>query len=187
MDRRARIVDLVARLGLERRDEPFTLTSGERSHEYIDGKKALARGADLRLAGEAAVDALAELGVHEYDAAGGLTMGADPLAHAIAIVADVAWFSVRKEAKGHGQRRSVEGARLEAGARVVLVDDVVTTGGSIQQAFHVLDALRIVVVGAVTLVDRGDVAGEFFADHGVAYAPLASYRDLEIPPVGVDA
>lgn len=184
MDRRARIVDLVRRLGLERRDEPFTLTSGERSHEYIDAKLAIARGADLRLAGEAAVEALAVLGVEQYDAVGGLTMGADPLAHAIAIVADVAWFSVRKEAKGHGTQRFIEGAALEPGSQVVLADDVVTTGGSIQQAFRVLDELGVAVVGAVTLVDRGDVAGAFFTERNVPYAPLASYRDLDIPPVG---
>jgi len=184
VDRRNQVIDLILRLGLEHRDEPFSLTSGELSHDYVDAKVAISRGSDLRLAAEAAVEALGAVGVTTFDAVGGLTMGADPLAHAIAIVADTQWFSVRKEPKRHGTRQFLEGAPLDAGSRVVLVDDVVTTGGSIQQAFHALDELGMMVVGALTLVDRGDVAGAFFAERGIAYAPLATYRDLEIPPVG---
>jgi len=187
MDRRARFIELVRELALERRAEPFTLTSGELSHEYVDGKKAIARGSDLETAATASVEALTDLGVVGYEAVGGMTMGADPLAHAIAIVADVRWFSVRKEPKGHGTQRSLEGARLDPGTPVVLVDDVVTTGGSIQRAFHTLDELGMEIVGALTLVDRGDVAGAFFAARGVPYTALATYRDLDIPPVGAPA
>lgn len=187
MDRRARIVELVRALVLERRDEPFTLTSGEVSYEYVDAKLAIARGSDLETAAVAGVDALAQIGVPAYEAVGGMTMGADPLAHAIAMVADVRWFSVRKQPKGHGTQRSLEGGRLDPGTPVVLVDDVVTTGGSIQQAYNVLDDLGIRVVGALTLVDRGDVAGAFFSDREVPYVALATYRDLDIPPVGATA
>jgi orotate phosphoribosyltransferase len=181
---REQIVDLVRRLGLEHRDEPFTLTSGETSQDYIDGKRAIAHGSDLRLAADASVQALGGVGVTEFDAVGGLTMGADPLAHAIAIVAQTRWFSVRKQPKGHGTQRFVEGATLDSGARVVLVDDVVTTGGSIQQAFHALDELDVVVLGALTLVDRGDVARRFFDRRRVPYVALVTYSDLQIPPVG---
>ena len=184
MERRARVVELVRALALERREDPFTLTSGEISHEFVDAKLAIARGVDLETVATAGIEALTEMGVTDYDAVGGMTMGADPLAHAIAIVADVRWFSVRKEPKGHGTQRSLEGTRLDPGTPVVLVDDVVTTGGSIQKAFYALDELGARTIGALTLVDRGDVAGEFFSERAIPYTALATYRDLDIPPVG---
>ncbi|MEZ5171222.1 MAG: phosphoribosyltransferase family protein [Acidimicrobiia bacterium] len=180
---RQQLVAIIRRDGLETRDEPFQLTSGAWSRDYIDGKRALAAGADLALAARAALEALTDAGVEHFDAAGGLTMGADHLSHAIAVVSGARWFSVRKKAKGHGKGQAVEGAVLEPGMAVLLVDDVVTTGGSIQQAFHAVGDTGVDVVAALTLVDRGEVAPAFFADRGVTYVPLATYRDLGIDPV----
>ena len=91
---------------------------------------------------------------------------------------------VRTEAKGRGTNRLVEGAVIGAGTRAVLVDDVVTTGGSIRQAYDVVAATGASVVAAVTLVDRADVATAFFAAEGVPYLALLTYRDLGIPRVG---
>ena len=68
--------------------------------------------------------------------------------------------------------------------RVLLVDDVVTTGGSIRQAYEAIRGTGAVVAGAVTLVDRGELAGRFFAANGIPYRALLSYRDLDIDPVG---
>ncbi|HWC10252.1 MAG TPA: hypothetical protein VG455_03425, partial [Acidimicrobiales bacterium] len=82
---RREVLEVVRRLGYVRRDQAFQLSSGGWSHDYVDGKRALAGGAELRLAAEAVVATAAERGV-AFDAVGGLTMGADPLAHAVAVV-----------------------------------------------------------------------------------------------------
>lgn len=170
-------------LGYSRRDEPFRLSSGEMSRDYIDGKRAIANGASLRLVAEAVLEIVEQAGV-TFDAVGGLTMGADPLAHAVALLSERDWFSVRKEAKVHGKQKLIEGTELQASARVLLVDDVVTTGASIVKAMDAVRDIGAQVVLAVTLVDRGDVATKYMEEQGVLYRPLASYRDLGIEPVG---
>jgi orotate phosphoribosyltransferase len=176
-----RVVALVRR-GLTTFDEPIALASGEMSRHFIDGKAALARGSDLA---DACRELLGSVASIEFDAVGGLTMGADQFAHGVAILADCEWFVVRKQPKGRGTNKRVEGADLtQAGVRVLLVDDIVTTGGSIREAFHVIEALGATVVAAVTLVDRGEVAAAFFADRDVPYFPLVTYKDLGIPMVG---
>ncbi len=180
---RGRVLDVVRRLGYVRRAEAFQLSSGGWSHDYVDGKRALAGGAELRLAAEAVVATAAERGI-AFDAVGGLTMGADPLAHAVAVVSGAKWFSVRKEAKGHGRQRAVEGAELGPGMSVLVVEDVVTTGRSILQALDAVEGTGATAVLAVTVLDRGDVAARALGDRGVAYAPLATYADLGIDPVG---
>jgi len=186
MEAKGRVVALVRERGLEHRDEPFELSSGELSNDFVDGKRAICDGEGMRTAGQAALDALASVGVTNFDAAGGLTMGADPLAHAIAVVGDVKWFSVRKEAKDHGTGRKIEGWQPVPGARLVLVDDAFTTGGSFKKAYDAIISLdiSIAIAGAVALVDRGERAQHFFANLKIPYASIVTYRDLGIPPVG---
>lgn len=166
--------------GLIRLEEPVTLASGARSREFVDAKAALARGADLELACRALLERLA--GIH-FDAVGGLTMGADQFAHAIAVLTGCSWFVVRKEPKGRGTNRLVEGAPVGAGWRVLIVEDVVTTGSSIRRAMEVVRDLGATVVAAAVLVDRSDAAARFFADAGIPYVALVTWRDLGIEPV----
>lgn len=180
-DLRSSIVALVRRHGYRYSEEPFRLASGQLSHDYIDGKLAVARGQDLLLVAQAIVE---EARASSFSAVGGLTMGADALGHAVAIVAGCGWFSVRKEPKGRGLNRWIEGARLTAADKVLLVDDVVTTGGSILKAYEHVRAEGAEVVSVVTLVDRGDVARRAFEARGVDYNALVTYRDLGIDPVG---
>jgi orotate phosphoribosyltransferase len=180
---RAGVLTVLRERGWVRRAEPFQLSSGDWSHDYVDGKRALAGGDELRLAAEAVVALAASAGV-AFDAVGGLTMGADPLAHAVAVVSGARWFSVRKKSKQHGRGRLVEGAELGPGTSVLLVEDVVTTGRSMLQALDAVEATGASVVLAVTLLDRGDVAGPAVRARGVPYAPLATYGDLGIDPVG---
>jgi orotate phosphoribosyltransferase len=180
---RDEVVAIVKKHGLEYREEPFRLASGELSHDYMDGKKALAEGDHLRLACEAIIELARGAGV-EFDAVGGLTLGADAYATGIALLAHKRWFVVRKQAKDHGKGKRIEGAPLEAGMRVLLVDDVVSTGGSILEALEVVQETGAEIVLAVTLVDRGDEAEGKFEALGVPYRPLITYRDLEIKPVG---
>lgn len=180
---RDKLLDIVQREGHLRLDEPIQLRSGEWSHDFIDGKRALAEGADLEIACKALMEILAERGI-DFDAVGGLTLGADHFAHGTAIVAHRKWFVVRKEPKGRGTNRLVEGAVLDSSVRVLLVDDVVSTGGSIKQAWQSIQDTGAQIVAAVTLIDRGEVANKFFAGVGVPYLPLLTYKDLGIEPVG---
>ncbi len=176
----AQIAEIVKARGVRHFDEPVKLASGGTSQDFIDGKAALARGADLELACRAVLEAVQGI---EFDAVGGLTMGADQFAHVVAVLADREWFVVRKEPKNRGTNQLVEGATVDAGTRVLLVDDVVTTGGSIQKAHAAVAGLGAAVVAAVTLVDRGEVARQYFADLGVPYFSVLTYRDLGIAPI----
>jgi orotate phosphoribosyltransferase len=182
--RREQLVRILIEKGLRKFDEPIRLASGEWSSDFLDGKEALQRWRDLARAGEAIVEVVRDAGV-EFDAVGGLTLGADALSVAVAAAADSSWFIVRKEPKGRGTGRSIEGTQLGPEHRVLLVDDVVTTGGSILKAYDIVRReAGSTIVGAVTLVDRGEQAAPKFADLGVPYFPMATYRDLGIVAVG---
>lgn len=174
--------DLIRTRGYERREEPFRLASGQLSHDYIDGKFAIDTGERLTIVSRAVADLAARTGI-EFDAVGGLTMGADPLAHGIAMVTGSAWFSVRKEQKQRGREQWVEGTRLEPGMRVLLVDDVISTGGSTEKAYERILPLGVVVTGVIPMVDRGDIAAGRFAKRNVPFAALVTYTDLGIEPV----
>ena len=171
--------------GLTELPEPVQLASGNYSRYFIDGKVALGAGDDLRLAAEAINERVSGAGI-EYDAVGGLTLGADALCAAIAVVSGASWFIVRKEAKGRGTNRLVEGTRIGEGHRVLLIDDVVTTGGSILKAYEIVRATGVDVVAAVTLADRGDDARWSFEERGVPYFPMATYQDMGIPAIGTE-
>jgi len=178
---RQQIIEIIRQRGLLRLPEPVVLASGELSRDFIDGKAALSRGEDLKLACQAILENVGDV---EFDAVGGLTMGADQFAHVIAVLSGTQWFVVRKEPKGRGTNKLVEGAKVADGWRVLLVDDVVTTGGSIQKAHDAIVGLGATVVAAATLVDRGEVAAQYFREREIPYAPVVTYRDLGIEPVG---
>lgn len=180
---REQLLEIVRERGFLEWEEPRQLASGEMSRFFVDGKAALARGADLELACRALIEQVEGADI-DFDAVGGLTLGADHFSHGVAIVGHKDWFVVRKAAKGRGTNRRIEGCALGNGTRVLLVDDVVSTGGSIQDAYHAIAETGAQVVAAVTLIDRGDVAAAFFATAGVPYFPLLTYTMLGIPPVG---
>lgn len=178
------LIEVVRREGHIELDDPVQLASGDWSRHFIDVKKALATGRVCSLAAQSIIDVANEEGI-AFDSVGGLTMGADVLAHGVAMLCpDVRWFSVRKKAKDRGTRRRIEGAELGPASRVLLVDDVVTRGGSI---FDALEAIRLTgadVVAAITLVDRGPFGAPVFERENVRYFPVMTYLDLGIPPVG---
>lgn len=178
---RQQVVEIVRQRGLIHLPEPVVLASGQTSRDFVDGKAALCRGADLEVACRALLEAVDDIA---FDAVGGLTMGADHLAHGVAMLSGAEWFVVRKEPKGRGTDKLVEGARVGPGTRALLVDDAVTSGGSIQKAHDAIETTGATVVAAVTLVDRGDVAAAYFDEKGIPYAALVTYRDLGIDPVG---
>lgn len=178
-DLHGKAIELIHSRGYERREQPFKLASGQMSHDYVDGKFAVDTGERLRLVSEAVVALAASREMH-FTAVGGLTMGADALAHGVALVSGSPWFAVRKEPKSRGREQWIEGTRLTGADRVLLVDDAVTSGGSIMKAYERVVAVGAQVVGVIPMVDRGDAGAELFGELGVPYAPLASYRDLGI-------
>jgi orotate phosphoribosyltransferase len=134
----------------------FVLSSGQRAAWYIDLRRVLLDGRAAPLAGEVMLAATADL---TYDAVGGLTLGADPVAaammHAAAAQGRVLdAFVVRKEEKAHGLQRRIEGPEV-AGRRVLAVEDTSTTGSSVLTAVEALRAAGAEVVGVAVVVDRG--------------------------------
>jgi orotate phosphoribosyltransferase len=134
----------------------FVLSSGRRASWYIDLRRVLLSGASAALAGRVMLDLTADV---EYDAVGGLTLGADPLAFAMMHAACVTGknldaFVVRKSEKAHGLQRRIEGPEV-AGRRVLAVEDTSTTGASVLTAVDALRAAGAAVAGVAVLVDRG--------------------------------
>jgi orotate phosphoribosyltransferase len=154
------------------------LTSGQAAQYYVDAKRAV-----LRPAGFAAMAELiaARARAWEATAVGGLTMGADaPACAALAGGADVKAFFVRKETKQHGLQRRVEGPPLDAADRCLIVEDVVTTGGSTLQAIEAVRDAGHEIVGVVAILDRlaGGADRIREAIEGAPYAPLATIDDI---------
>ena len=154
-----------------------TLSSGREAEYYVDAKRAILRPAGFAALGELVA---AEVGRLSATAVGGLTMGADPVAcSALAAGADVKAFFVRKERKEHGLQRWIEGPPLDAGERCLIVEDVVTTGGSTLQAIErVLDE-GFEIAGVVSVLDRQAGGAEAIeAAAGAPYVPLTTIDDL---------
>jgi len=152
-----------------------TLTSGATAQYYVDAKRAI-----LRPAGFAALSWLLAAQVADWGATavGGMTMGADPVAcAALAGGARAKAFFVRKEAKGHGLQRRVEGPLLDAGDRCVVVEDVVTTGGSTLAAIEALQAEDREICGVVSVLDR--LAGGGAAIERAAGAPYVALSTID--------
>lgn len=181
-DLRQRLTEVVRSRGLQRLPQPVKLASGAFSADFIDGKQALSRPEDFKLAAEAALRALDDKGI-EFDTVGGLIFGAAPLALHIAYAGDRSWFIVRKAPKDRGNNKLVEGITLEPNTRVLLVDDVVTTGGSIRQAYGAIKDTGATVVAAIALVDRAELAASWFEERNIPYIALVTYKDLGIDPV----
>jgi len=155
-----------------------TLTSGKTAQYYVDAKRAI-----LRPAGFGAIGELIARYAREWEATavGGLTMGADaPACAALAGGADVKAFFVRKDAKQHGLQRKVEGPPLEQGERCLIVEDVVTTGGSTVQAIEAVRAEGHDVCGVIAILDRlaGGAEAIVRAADGAPYEPLATIDEI---------
>jgi orotate phosphoribosyltransferase len=181
---KAALVQLLQRDAL--RTGQFTLASGRSSHYYVDGRKVTLSAEGAALIAEGVLSLLAES--PEIEAVGGLTMGADPivgatLAHASAQgMSHLRGFLVRKETKGHGTGRLVEGPITE-GMTVAILDDVATTGGSSLQAVDAVEALGCKVARVICVLDRLEGAAENFRQRGLPFEALTTIRDLGVEPL----
>lgn len=174
-DARSRLVEAFRTHGI--REGEFTLASGRTSNWYLDGRQVTFRGDLQPIIGQAVLDALADAGVGDYDAVGGMTLGADPVAIAVATAKGVRAFSVRKEPKGHGVGGRFAGP-VTSEDRVLAVEDTVTTGGSFLTALDAIEELGCEVVAATCLLDRGGVIAEKLAARGVLYVPVLGAPDV---------
>jgi orotate phosphoribosyltransferase len=155
-----------------------TLTSGRTAPYYVDAKRAILRPAGFAALAELVAGLASRWGA---TAVGGLTMGADaPACAALAGGADVKAFFVRKEAKAHGLQRKVEGPPLEPGERCLVVEDVVTSGGSTVQAIEAVQAEGYDVCGVVSVLDRLAGGGEAIrlASGDAPYEALCTIDEL---------
>lgn len=157
----------------------FQLASGKTSHYYLDCRKVTldSRGANLVADG-----LLALLGEEWPDAVGGLAIGADPITAAMITVAGrsgrrLRGFIVRKEPKQHGTGRQVEGP-VAPGQRVVVVEDVVTSGASALAAIEAAEAFGLKVTGVLAVIDRLEGGGPRLAERGYPLRTLLTIRDL---------
>jgi len=176
-------LERLRRLLLERsvRRGEFVLASGQRSSYYIDCRLTTMSAEGQGLIGRLGWRAIEEKGWRPK-AVGGLTMGADPVAYAVAsaswgtaLVMDA--FSVRKEAKGHGTGRMIEGS-FSPGDDVVIVEDVITTGGSSRRAIASVEAAGGRVLGVLAVVDRGEGGRRVLEGEGRAVVALVTAAEL---------
>ena len=165
----------------------YTLTSGRTSDYYIDGKQTTLRSRGAYLVAKLILDELKDI---QVDAIGGPTLGADPVIGAVIALAalenvPLIGFIVRKEAKGHGMQRLIEGP-LEPGMRAVLFDDTVTTGGSLKHAIEQVEAAQCTVAKVLAIVDRQEGAQQNFAQWGYAFHALFSIESLRAAQTSPD-
>ncbi|OYW15154.1 MAG: orotate phosphoribosyltransferase [Planctomycetales bacterium 12-60-4] len=178
---RSRLIALFHERALKFGD--FTLASGKKSTYYLDGKQISLHSEGLRLVSYGLLDLLRDV---DYAAIGGMSIGADPIVGGVLTAAaaegrSLAGFLVRKEAKGHGTNRYIEGPVLP-GSKVVVIDDVVTTGGSALQAVDRIVEYGASVVCVVGIVDRKEGGAANFAARGLPFRALLSIEDFGIQP-----
>lgn len=176
------LMDLVRREALKLGQ--FTLASGKQSTYYLDCRRVTLHSAGANLIADGMLEML---GSEWPDAVGGMAIGADPISAAIITVAGrngktLKGFIVRKEAKGHGTGRDVEGP-VAAGESCVIVEDVVTTGGSSLAAIEKVEAFGLKVRGVLAIIDRLEGGGEALAARGYTLQTLLTIRDFGLEPV----
>ncbi|MCL2005299.1 MAG: orotate phosphoribosyltransferase [Planctomycetaceae bacterium] len=165
----------------------FTLASGKKATYYLDCRQITLDSISAKLIGEGILDALKNDVLKNNampHAVGGMAIGADPITAAVITVAayqgmPLKGFMVRKQTKGHGTDRFVEGP-IGAGDRVVIVEDVITTGGSSLEAIEKVEALGVKVEGVIAIIDRLEGGREMFETKGYAFHPLFTVRDFGI-------
>jgi len=173
--------EIICELSYEERE--VTLASGRKSNFYFDGKQTTLHARGGLLTGQAFWDVVKQF-EGPIHGVGGLTMGADPIATATSIAAklegqDVHAFIIRKEPKGHGTGQWLEGRKnLPPGSRVVIVEDVTTTGGSSMKAVERATEEGLDVVGIITLVDREEGAREAIEGAGQILRTIFTKSEL---------
>ena len=173
-----KLFDLLNQKALKR--GKFVLSSGKESNYYLDGRIITLSPAGAYLVANIILKMLED---EVLEAIGGPTLGADPIVGALAAVSyingqPVNTFIVRKQAKEHGTQQQVEGPALAKGSRVVLVDDVATSGKAILEAKQALDKIGVIAEKAIVIVDRNQGAAENLAKAGLKLESIFKITDF---------
>lgn len=165
----------------------FTLASGKKAKYYLDGKQITLHARGLKLVSEGLLELLNS---GEVDAVGGMSIGADPIAAGVLSAAadqgvDLLGFLIRKESKGHGTNKFVEGP-VQPGMKVAIVEDVVTTGGSSLLAIERIEEFGCEVVQVLTIIDRMEGGKQNFEKRGYKMQSLLTIEDFGIEPPPLD-
>lgn len=175
---RSYLLGLLAQYAYQEGD--FVLSSGQPSTYYINGKLVTLRAEGALAIGRLLLEELPT----DVEAVAGLTLGADPIVSAVSTVSayeetPVAALIIRKEAKGHGTKAYIEGPSLNPGAKVVVLEDVVTTGKSAMAAVERLQDAGYVVDTVISLVDRAQGGREFYESQGLNFQALFTIKDIQ--------
>jgi len=175
---RQQLLDLFCRLAY--REGDFVLSSGQYSSYYINGKEVTLHPQGALAIGRIILSLLPT----DTQAVAGLTLGADPIVTAVSVVSayenrPIPALIVRKEAKGHGTRAYIEGPNLPENASVVVLEDVVTTGGSALKAAERLKAAGYNVHYVISLVDRLQGGADLYASAGLHFQSVFTIEDLQ--------
>jgi orotate phosphoribosyltransferase len=181
MDNRQRLKEIL--LEKSYRKGTFTLTSGKTSDFYVDVKQTSLSAEGSYLCGKLILDLMLQAD-KPIEAVGGMTLGADPLVSAVSVVSHlegnpVPAFIVRKEAKGHGTENYIEGlSNMTPGCRVTLLEDVVTTGGTLVKVIDRVEAAGFTVAQIITVVERQEGGVEVLAKAGYKLESLFTREQL---------
>jgi orotate phosphoribosyltransferase len=175
---RDRLLNLFCEVAYKEGD--FTLSSGQKSTYYINGKQVTLHAAGGMMVGRLLLEKVPP----ETPAVAGLTLGADPIVTAVSVVGaycdrPITPLIVRKEAKGHGTQAYIEGPALPPGTSVIVLEDVVTTGQSAWKAVERLRGTGYKVDTVLALVDRQQGGSEFYQEKGLKFEPLFVISDIK--------
>jgi orotate phosphoribosyltransferase len=175
---RHKLLDLFCQLAYQEGD--FVLSSGQPSSYYINGKQVTLHPQGALAIGRVLLSLLSS----DTQAVAGLTLGADPIVTAVSVVSayenrPIPALIIRKEAKGHGTRAYIEGPNLPEGAKVVVLEDVVTTGQSAMKAVNRLRNAGYVVDEVISLIDRKQGGAEFYDSVGLKFTAVFTIEDIQ--------
>ena len=162
--------------------EKITLSSGKESDYYVDARLITLTSEGVFLCASLILDAIKDIA---FDALGGPTLGADPVIGAINVLAhqqdrELKTFIIRKEPKGHGRGKMIEGPALKEGARVIVIDDVATTGKAFLRSIEVLSAMKVRVERCISIVDRDEGAAQAIQAKGSRLLSLFRAGEIHV-------
>ncbi len=175
-----RLLELLKKEALKK--GKFILSSGKTSNYYLDGRIITLTPEGAFLVAGIILELIKD---KDVNAVGGPTLGADPIVGAVACLSHIngialKTFIVRKSVKAHGTQRKIEGPQLKQGDKVILVDDVATTGKALLEAKEALDQAGVQVLKAVVIVDRNEGAAENLGKAGLELEPIFKIEELGI-------